>query len=334
MSVVAEQLARITLGKARVHTNLTMFPLTAEENIEPCYRLLDDALAQGCARVTEVSESGSVPELKFINECDRPVLLLDGEELVGAKQNRILNLSVLAPANQTIVIPVSCVEAGRWRADSTEFASASRAHYAAGRARKAVHVTQSLRVAGSRQSDQAEVWADISEKSMRMSACSDTDAAAALYETHRARLDDYLDAFSAAENQAGALFAINGEVTGLDLFDSPATLKSLLPKLVQSYALDAIDAGNGGSKAEKGDAEKLIIDAAGAVVESFPAIGEGDDLRLQGERLSGGALVTDGQVVHLCVFRLQESANPGAGSGSGRLARASLRQHRRTCGQQ
>ncbi len=105
MSVVTEQLSRITLGEPLTHKNLTLFPLITEENIEPRYRLLDDALAQGCARVTEVSESGSVPELKFVNECDRPVLLLDGEELVGAKQNRILNLSVLAPANQTIVIP-------------------------------------------------------------------------------------------------------------------------------------------------------------------------------------------------------------------------------------
>jgi hypothetical protein len=40
--------------------------------------------------------------------------LLDGEELIGAKQNRALNLTILAPAKQVIVIPVSCVEAGRW----------------------------------------------------------------------------------------------------------------------------------------------------------------------------------------------------------------------------
>ena len=45
----------------------------------------------GCARITEVSESGSVPALRFVNDCDCPVLLLDGEELVGAKQNRVIN---------------------------------------------------------------------------------------------------------------------------------------------------------------------------------------------------------------------------------------------------
>lgn len=302
-----------------------MFPLISEGNVEPHYHLLDEALAQGCARVTEVSESGSVPELKFVNKCDRPVLLLDGEELVGAKQNRILNLSVLAPARKTIVIPVSCVEAGRWRAESAEFVSAKRAHYAAGRARKAAYVTQSLRVAGSRQSNQEEVWADISEKADRMEAFSDTGAAAALYETHRARLEDYLGAFSATENQADALFAVNGEVIGLDLFDSPTTLVSLLPKLVQSYALDAIDADDKESVPEMENARKLIEDATNAVTENFPAVGEGDDLRLRGERRSGGALVADDRVVHLCVFRLQEGNNAGSGTGGRRLAQASLR---------
>ena len=329
MSIVAECLSQTSLGEPQIHKNLTLFPLMSEGGVEPHYQLLDEALVNGCARVTEVSESGSVAELKFVNECDRPVLLLDGEELVGAKQNRILNLTVLAPARTIIVIPVSCVEAGRWRADSAEFSSANRAHFSRGRARKAAHVTESLRSTGSRRSDQSEVWADISEKAARMDAFSATDAAAALYETHRANLDDYLGAFSATDNQSGALFAINDEVVGLDLFDSPATLASLLPKLVQSYALDAIDGGEKESRPEGASAERLLKDAASATAEHFPAVGEGEDLRLRGERLSGGALVADDRVVHLCVFRLQEGGNGFRGNGGSRLARASLRRRGR-----
>jgi hypothetical protein len=64
---------------------------------------------------------------------------------VGAKQNRILNLSVLVLAHKTIVVPASCVEAGRWHAQSAELGSAGRTHYAAGRARKASQVSASLR---------------------------------------------------------------------------------------------------------------------------------------------------------------------------------------------
>jgi hypothetical protein len=306
-----------------------MVPLLADGPDQPEYRLLEDALSAGCARVTEVSESGSVPELKFVNECDRSVLLLDGEELVGAKQNRILNLTVLAPANKAIVIPVSCVEAGRWRTESTEFASAKRAHYAAGRARKAAQVSDSLRATGSRRSDQAAVWDDISAKAARMEAFSDTEAAAAIYEQHRTGLDEYLRAFRPVPGQAGAMFALNGNILGLDLFDSPMTLPAVLPKLVESFALDAIDnqgAKNVGDGMER--AGGFLEETSRAEVARFPAVGEGEDLRLRGNRLAGGALVKGGRVIHLCVFRI--AGDDGAEQQRrGRMARASQRRRGR-----
>ena len=55
------------------------------------YVTLDEALVSGTVRVSEVSDGGSVPELLFGNLGKRPVLLVDGEELVGAKQSRTLN---------------------------------------------------------------------------------------------------------------------------------------------------------------------------------------------------------------------------------------------------
>ena len=118
MSAATAFLDQVTLGQPQVVHNLTLYPLLAEGPPEAGYRVLDEALAAGCTRVTETSEGGSVPELRFKNDCEIPVLLLDGEELVGAKQNRILNLTLLVGAHQDIVIPVSCVEAGRWSAQS------------------------------------------------------------------------------------------------------------------------------------------------------------------------------------------------------------------------
>jgi hypothetical protein len=61
-----------------------------------------------------VSEGGDVPTLRLTSAADRPVLLLDGEELIGAKQNRVLNTTVLVAAHSRLTIPVSCVEQGRW----------------------------------------------------------------------------------------------------------------------------------------------------------------------------------------------------------------------------
>src|SRR5207247_10554658 len=68
----------------------------------------------GMVTVGEVSQEGSVPELVVENKSHRRVLFLEGEQLLGAKQNRILNTSVLVPGGATLRIPVSCVEQGRW----------------------------------------------------------------------------------------------------------------------------------------------------------------------------------------------------------------------------
>jgi len=328
MSVVAESLSHIRLGEPQAHHNLSLFPLLGEAANAPEYLMLEEALARGLVRVTEVSEGGSVPELLLVNDGERPVLLLDGEELIGAKQNRILNLSVLVGPHTRTVIPVSCVEAGRWRHTSDAFAASGRTHYASGRAQKAHTVSASLRDRGSRRSDQGAVWADIDAKAARMGVHSETSAAAALYESHGERLEAYLGAFTPRADQAGALFAINGRVVGFDLFDAPATLATVLPKLVRSYALDALDEGERPGEPARLDAERLLEQTKSAPVERFPAVGLGEDLRLASPTLAGGALALDGRLVHLCAFALPDAAGDTAreGTDSGtRLVRASRR---------
>ena len=81
----------------------------------------DQALAQKTLTITEVSQGGSVPQLLAVNSGDLPILIVDGEELAGAKQNRILNASVLLAPKSETVIPVSCTEQGRWAYASREF---------------------------------------------------------------------------------------------------------------------------------------------------------------------------------------------------------------------
>jgi hypothetical protein len=88
-----EGLAR---GEARTHRKLSMLALMGADRPGPAYLLLNDAMAAGLVSVGEVSEGGSVPELLLDNRADRPVLAVDGQELIGARQNRVLNLSLLA----------------------------------------------------------------------------------------------------------------------------------------------------------------------------------------------------------------------------------------------
>ena len=82
MNTLASEFAQITVGKPVSFQNLTLFPLLRPcTTREPGYLLLEDAIAQGLARVAELTADGSVPELRFENDSDQPILLLDGEEL-------------------------------------------------------------------------------------------------------------------------------------------------------------------------------------------------------------------------------------------------------------
>jgi hypothetical protein len=91
----------------------------------PFYLTLDEALAQGTVQATEVSKRGRVPELLFSNGEDRPVLLIDREELVSTKQDWVQNPTTQAGPHSELVISVSSVEQGRWHEVSAVFCVAA-----------------------------------------------------------------------------------------------------------------------------------------------------------------------------------------------------------------
>lgn len=269
------------------------------------YRLLDEALAGGETEITEISEQGSVPELRLVNRGRKPVLIVDGEELVGAKQNRVVNLTLLVPARATLTIPVSCVEAGRWRARSASFAAAPRTQYASGRAKRMRSVSESMMAHGAYRSDQAEVWSDIAEKAARLEVRSETSAMEAMFTAHAQSIDAFVAACPPVEGQVGALFVVSGRVASLDLFDSEATLRRILPKLVRSCAVDAIDTGADAASPgvpEGAAAERFLEAVAAAPHHVAKARGMGDDVRISGAGLTGAALVVDGRAVHVSAF--------------------------------
>ena len=96
---------KLETAEAIGHLNLTLVPLRGAGHGRLDYILSEEAIEGGMLTVTEVSESGSVPELLAENKSEKMILLLDGEELVGAKQNRILNTTVLLRAKSKTRIP-------------------------------------------------------------------------------------------------------------------------------------------------------------------------------------------------------------------------------------
>ncbi len=75
----------------------------------------------GHIEVKELTEGGNVNTIHINNKGEVPVLILDGEEIQGAKQNRMVNATIMLFPVQETEVPVSCVEQGRWRYDSPVF---------------------------------------------------------------------------------------------------------------------------------------------------------------------------------------------------------------------
>jgi len=307
MSAIHILLERLGYGEPLHAGRLTMIQLLDAGAMEcPGYMLLDAAEAEGLATVSEVSESGSVPELLLTNNGERPLFLLDGEEVVGAKQNRIINLSLLVPGLTIQRVPVSCVEAGRWNAVSAHFSRSDRAFFSRGRARKARDVTESLAAAGQRRTDQGAVWDDVSDVMARFSVASETSAVADVYADRGDSLDALLESLSAAEGAVGAVFLIDGEAVGMELFDATATWASLMPKILRSYGLDAVGASTSALVEDAGvdhvGATAFLASVRDAEAQAFPADGLGEDLRFIDAAVTGGALHAEGRIVHLCAF--------------------------------
>src|SRR5258705_2105976 len=241
MNPIAHPLSSLVPGPESRFDNLTVVPLLGAPAPTLAYDTLDAALASDTLVITEVTAAGHVPEIRLVNKRDRPVFIMEGEELIGAKQNRTINLSILVPAHADVVAPVTCVEVGRWHARSVRFASSPRTHFAEGCAAKSRHVSECLLAHGVARADQAQVWDAIALKSARLESSSDTGAMADMFASHASGVEDYVAAVQPRDDQVGAVLLIDDECVGLDVFDTARTLKALLPKIVRGYALDAIE---------------------------------------------------------------------------------------------
>jgi len=312
MTVSNIDFSALQIGSPRHTGDLEVLPLFGSNGPAVTWLTLSEALAKGTAHITEVSDGGSVPTLVFRNDGDTPVLLLDGEELVGAKQNRVLNLTILAPALAEIRIPVSCIEQGRWHWRSRHFEAANRTLFASARAEKMAQVSRSMRATGDYRSDQSSIWESINSKATNFQVSSTTGAASDIFEDRSASLDRMVGEIEAIPGQIGAAFIVRGDFSGVELFGSADTFARLLPKLIRSYGLDALDTRVGARR--RRPRPGVAANSGAAAVQAFlatlcqlpalrkPALGLGEDLRFESPAMVGAALLHDGGLVHLSAF--------------------------------
>ncbi|MFQ5843316.1 MAG: ARPP-1 family domain-containing protein, partial [Thermodesulfobacteriota bacterium] len=193
--VLENYMNQIRFGKRQAYRNMAVFPVIMDDALSPDYLILDEALQDRAIEITEVTEGGSVPELKLKNNSSRNVLVLDGEELVGAKQNRVINVTILIGPKRTVVIPVSCVEQGRWSYRGSHFRSEDRILASRMKARKLYDVKESLQRGRGYQGDQGRVWEGVEDMMCSLDCLSPTAAMSDVYEQKRGSLDEYLNHF-------------------------------------------------------------------------------------------------------------------------------------------
>ena len=316
MNSIAGCLKELRIGEPQSHCNLALFPLLDGKASTLEYLLLDEALANGALIVTELDEQGSVPELRAVNSCARRVLLLDGEELIGANQDRILNATILIEAHSEVVIPVSCVEVGRWRRVNTGFAASDNISHVRLRRRKSAHVAASVAHGRGFAANQVAVWEEVGRKLHVLSCASRSGALAAAFAGRQGDLETFVDGFKPLRDQCGAVVAIDGRIECADIFDRPDTLARLLPKLVRSYALDAIEATCGPNRPpDREEVQAFLDQAMSAHMEARPSVGLGEDCRVRGAHVHGAGLVVEGTVVHLSLFSLHDPRRVTGHSG-------------------
>lgn len=295
-----ERLAGLVVDEAREAGGLQVFGLRWEGG-GPDYVTLDEGLASGQLAVTEVTEGGSVPTLKVQNRGDTLGFLMAGEQLCGGKQNRVLNASVLVPAKSELPIPVSCVERGRWAYRSAHFGSAGSSSHSALRKMMHCHATESYRREGRPSSKQGEVWQEVDRKLSQTRSDSPTRVLQEAYVSSEEGMSAAIAQLPAPEGACGAVFAYGGKVIGFDLFDRPATLAKLWPKLVRAYAIDAFTA-TPAQAVSRADVVAWLAAATAAKEEVFKSPGVGNDVRLESTALVGAGLVIEDRPVHVEVF--------------------------------
>ncbi|GAB4251527.1 MAG: hypothetical protein Kow00129_12410 [Thermoleophilia bacterium] len=330
---LAEVLIGLRPGENIVHPQLTLVPLMVnpdvDRSLEP-YLLLEEALEAGCLEISEVNDIGEVSALRAVNRCPIPVLLYDGEELVGAKQNRILNTTVLLGQGETL-LPVSCVEAGRWNMRSPAFRAGSGPAHPELRALKTRHVTANVRRRQQARpteptfdfrSDQSRVWSEVAERSVRLGSHSPTSAMADVYRDREQEVAAVVEEVGAALRRRAAQAAdgpwgvgwgiiglvaiLNNRFACADLLLPSERFGVISPKLLRGYALQALDPTAGIGRPPVEDAEEFTLRLLAALKEAQteigPGVGLGEDLRFDAPGFNGAGVVWQGGLLQLSVF--------------------------------
>lgn len=288
------------------HGSLSVFPVVAAKSRDTAgFLTLDEGLKSGDVVVTESGGASplvrprrshdwverpsgggaQVNTLILINNSKRPLILLAGEIVTGGKQDRVIGKDRIVPGeSDPIDLGVFCVEPGRWTGSSSKFG------YSGG-----VMVQPTVRARAMADKDQDKVWAEVGKAKEGMAHNAPAQAARELGQTSSyARVmqnDDVKKQVDAVaepiqhsyesvikqlrdQNAVGVVVAVNGQIVWSDIFASTELLAKYWPKLVRSYAAEAVGPRTGSNEATLKTAQQFLADFDGRhqTIESEPGL--------------------------------------------------------------
>jgi hypothetical protein len=299
----------VELGQPQTSGPLTVFPVVGSNGHGGGYMLLADAVAKGIASVKELNTSGDVPIIQIKNKGKLPLLGIQGEEYVGAKQNRTLNISVLVGKGKT-KIPVTCVEQGRWDSGPVHFSPGA---YETSKLRslKAMMILNSRKSStdtlGKFSADQNAVWDEVTAESQRHRVESPTSALHDVYESGDVKglLDEMASGIELPVGSRGAVAAIGGRLVAADVFESRDVFDRIWPRLLQSYTLSALDMKKGVPPSLE-VAEAFVSKPRSLTWSATPSVGLGEDVRWEDKHCVATGLAWEDRYLHVSVFAREE----------------------------
>ena len=297
-----EMIGGLKTGDVQNLGSIAVMPLMSDLVGNTDYRTVHQAIELGELEITEIDQSGSVPNLRVHNRGKFPVLMIGGEELTGVKQNRIINTTIVVAASSTLDIPVSCTEQGRW-SPSRSGVKASSFMPRSLRLSSKEAIDRTLSYSGVYQGDQGAVWDGISDMFRKSGARSTTGAMKDAMDANRRRVDGGVSEYTPVDGQKGMLVLVDGAVSGMEIVSTENAFRSLCPKMLESYTADLVINGGDQPRRERDlSAAKFLETIAGSSCSTYQSPGGGTDVRFVGEDVSGSALLYQDEIVHLSAY--------------------------------
>jgi hypothetical protein len=277
------------LGEPVFLRNLSVFPIHGSSENGYEISSIEEVIADATGEFSEL-ETPDINRILFDNRGDHPVLMLDGEEITGSLQNRIIVSSMLVEKHSSRDIPVICAEEGRWN----EIGGFQTGYCSYPRLRAILS-----RPARKETSLQKMVWREIERKLVATKTLSTTSSMHDIYDNLEEGVNRYLEDFQSLNHDTiGFIGTAGRQILGCDIFLDSKTYKKFERKLIRSYALDAIEHQQ--SSRGKIDVDDFLKNLLQSLNRKTKKAGR---FSIKGNRLLGQAFVHKNHIVHLSAFR-------------------------------